>query len=1147
AVLLTASDLTRASTCEWQVLTALDARLGRREPVPQETDAMLDRTAMLGDRHEEALLAELRTRTEVVEIPKPSLDAEARSLAVALTQQAVDARAGAVFQAAFEGERFFGYADFIELDDEGRYVVSDAKLARRAKVTALLQLAAYARALRTMGVPVADEVRLLLGDGTVSVHQLRDIEPVLLERRARLERVVDERLAAASALAWGAEGVLACGQCAACAEQIALHDDVFQVAGIRKQQRDRLRAAGIGTMTQLASAAAGPKGMAEATFAALQRQARAQLRSRDASAVTVDVVDGAAIRDLPPPSPGDLFFDFEGDPLWQHGDVWGLDYLFGVRDADGEFTGFWAHSLPEERQALIDFLAYVGERRQRHPDLHIYHYASYERTHLLSLAARHGVGEEQIDDLLRDGVLVDLYPVVKRSLVVGSPSYSLKKLEPLYMPGERMGEVTNAGDSIVWFQQATELREAGDAAEAAALFAQIEEYNAYDVESTHRLRDWLLGLVPERAAAPTGEATPPEGLSPERAEVIAAREALVERLLAPAGEDPALRRPDQMALALAAAAVGYHARERKSFWWEHFERLDKPLDDWRDQKDVITVDEVLEVGPWLPAKQSLVRHVRFRGTVAPATRLSDETTQQFAVYEPPHVTAEGPPAWRSTHTKTTLTLDEDVFELVESAGRRDTAIPWDATPIALAPAQPPNSAPLEQSIEHWADAVAAAVEGRGDLAGALPADASLDVLRRRAPARLAEVVGDGTTDAIVRSLAELDASFVAVQGPPGTGKTYTGARVIAELVRRGWRVGVVAQSHATVEHMLDGVVEAGVPADRVVKKLRDGDTDAHPWTAAKDASVALGGEPGVMGGTAWNFAGHANKGFPPLDLLVIDEAGQFSLANTIAAGRAARRLLLIGDPQQLPQVSQGTHPAPVDGSALGWLCDGAAVIPERFGYFLGTSWRMHPQLCAAVSDLAYDGRLGAHDSERRLAGVEPGLEPVEVQHAGNTTLSVEEADAVVEIMRDLVGREWRDGTAQGRIKTRPLAPSDVIVVAPYNAQVGLLHDRLVAAGMGAASVGTVDRFQGREAAVVIVSMAASSAVDVPRGIEFLLSVNRLNVAISRGQWCAYLVHSPGLRGHLPPTPEGVAQLSAFLRLLATGVGRASGAAPSSRG
>ncbi|WP_425843689.1 TM0106 family RecB-like putative nuclease [Agrococcus sp. TSP3-2-1] len=1126
-LLLTASDLTSASACEWRVLTSLDARLGRRERPPADDDAMLARTAILGDAHEERLLAGMRERGPVVEIRR-ALDDEGRSEAVARTQAALDARAPAIFQAAFRGERFFGYADFVELDEQGRYVVSDAKLARHAKVTALLQLAAYARAIRAMGAPVGDEVRLLLGDDTVSTHALRDIEPVLLERRARFEHLVDERLQATDPLAWATDGILACGSCPACEEQIAATDDVFQIAGLRRDQRDRLRAAGICSVAELAAAddAAKPPRMAIATFASLRQQAAAQLRSREADAVSFELVDAAPIEALPSPSDGDLFFDFEGDPLWQDGPFWGLDYLFGVRDATGAFTGFWAHSLAEERQALIDFLAFVRERRERHPDLRIYHYASYERTHLLSIAARHGVGEEEVDDLLRAGVLVDLYPVVKRSLVVGSPSYSLKKLEPLYMPAERAGEVTNAGDSIVWFQQATELRERGEHEEADRLFRQIEAYNAYDVESTHGLRDWLRSLVSGTGAERA--AVSPKELSPERAEVVAARERLVERLLARAGDDPAHRDAEQTALWLAAAAVGFHTRERKTFWWEHFSRLDGLVEEWRDQRDVVTIDEVLEVGGWEqePRKQSPSRRIRFRGTVAPGSRLGDEASGMHAVYTQPSPVDPDATTELRAHARTTLTaIDGDEFELVEQAGKGNS--PWDALPIALTPAQPPNAGPLIESIEAWAEQVAATVPTEHALSESLPDDAALDVLRRRAPRALAPV-GEGdraTITAIADSLAGLDARFVAVQGPPGTGKTYTGARVIARLVERGWRIGVVAQSHATVEHMLEGVIEAGVPADRVLKKRKEGDTASHSWTASSDPEGELGTAGGVVGGTAWTFAGLANKGRSPLDLLVIDEAGQFSLANTIAAGRATKRLLLIGDPQQLPQVSQGTHPAPVDDSALGWLCDGAAVVPPEFGYFLGTSWRMHPALCEAVSDLAYDGMLSAHDSGRSMPGIEPGLVPVRVEHSGNTTTSPEEAEEVVRIIRGLVGREWID--KHGR---RPLTAADAIVVAPYNAQVGLLQDRLRQAGFGAASVGTVDRFQGREAAVVIVSLSASSAAEVPRGIEFLLSINRLNVAISRGQWLAYLVHSPGLRAHLPPRPEGVAQLSAFLRL-----------------
>ena len=1125
AVLLTASDLTVASNCEWQLLASLDHKLGLRDKPPSDEDAMLARTAELGDRHEERILAALKQQGEVVEIEK-GFDAEGRAAAIAATRAAVERGAPVIFQAAFGGDRFFGYADFIELDEHGEYVVSDAKLARRAKVTALLQLAAYARALRELGAPVSDEVRLLLGDGQVSEHRLRDIEPVFVERRARLERLVDERRTVRSRLEWGVAGIAACGQCAVCAEEIEAHDDVFRIAGIRRDQRDRLRASGISTVAELAASDGRPADMAIGTFRTLQRQARLQQASLAAGRTEFELIDAGAILDLPAPTPGDLFFDFEGDPLWQDGAVWGLDYLFGVRDISAEFTGFWAHTLVEERKALLDFLDFVRARRAAHPDLRVYHYAAYERTHLASLAARHGVGEQEVDEMLRTGVLVDLYPVVKRALAVGSESYSLKKLEPLYMPAERTQDVANAGDSIVWFQRATEMRALGDQAGADALLKQIEEYNAYDVESTHRLRDWLLSLVPGTAEDVQREVRVPKELTPERAEVVAAREELVERLLARAGDDPAHRDAEETALWLAAAAIGYHSRESKAFWWEHYRRLDEPLGEWRDQRDVVTIDEVLEEGAWAREKESIVRRIRFRGTAAPGSRVGVESDGWFAVYEPPTTIDPDRTTRLAAHAKTALTFDGEVFELRESAGRHQIAQPWGGLPIALAPSAPPGWFSLADSISAWADRVASAVAVDTSLVEALPADAPLDVLRRRPPSALAPVEAEDTIGAIVASLADLDAPFVAVQGPPGTGKTRTGAHVIAELVRRGWRIGVVAQSHTTVENMLDGILDkTELPASMIHKRPKDGDKRPQRWNVTQKPFDSLGAAPGVVGGTAWTFAGHANNGGAPLDLLVIDEAGQFSLANTIAAGRAARRLLLLGDPQQLPQVSQGTHPAPVDGSALGWLCDGRAVIPREYGYFLGTTWRMQPELTEAVSELAYDGQLDTHIHERSLAGVEAGLHSIPVAHLGNSTHSSEEADAVVATVRNLVGREWRDGDA-----SRPLTAADVIVVAPYNAQVAELHHALTVAGFADASVGTVDRFQGREAAVVIVSMAASSAEDVPRGADFLLSTNRLNVAISRGKWCAFLVHSPGLRGHLPATPAGVAQLSAFLRL-----------------
>jgi hypothetical protein len=457
----------------------------------------------------------------------------------------------------------------------------------------------------------------------------------------------------------------------------------------------------------------------------------------------------------------------------------------------------------------------------------------------------------------------------------------------------------------------------------------------------------------------------------------------------------------------------------------------------------------------------------------------------------------------------------------------------------LTPASPPRALNQQVAIDAWADAVIAA-------SPELPRDPATDILGRRPPRTrdggLPPSTGDDV-DAIVRAVTSLDHSYLAVQGPPGTGKTYVGSHVIARLIREhGFKVGVVAQSHAVVENMLDRVVAAGVPREQVGKAPKDPAAQVSFTAIAKNGMAEFTGTHAatgfVVGGTAWDFSHEGRIPRGSLDLLVIDEAGQFSLASTIAVSLVSPRLLLLGDPQQLPQVSQGTHPEPVDTSALGWVMDGADVIPAEYGYFLARTWRMHPAVAEPVSRLSYDGELAAHPATvlRELQGIIPGMHPVEVAHRGNATQSPEEAAVVVEIVRDLVGRDWRDiqiGESGDvtRLPARPLAQSDLIVVTPYNAQQVTVEEALAAAGFGDVPVGTVDKFQGQEAAVAIVSLAASSGRDAPRGLEFLLLRNRLNVAISRAMHTAYLVHSPGLLDDLPHTPEGVARLSGFARLV----------------
>ncbi len=395
-----------------------------------------------------------------------------------------------------------------------------------------------------------------------------------------------------------------------------------------------------------------------------------------------------------------------------------------------------------------------------------------------------------------------------------------------------------------------------------------------------------------------------------------------------------------------------------------------------------------------------------------------------------------------------------------------------------------------------------------------------------------------TVDAVHAAVRALDRSYVAVQGPPGAGKTFLASHVIARLVAEGAKVGVVAQSHAVIENlMLACCARDGFDVSRAVRLRGKSVTPDAPWSEVSDSELVelISGAGGLLfGGTVWDYVSERRVPAGSLDVLVVDEAGQFSLTNTVAAARAARSVLLLGDPQQLPQVSTGVHPYPVDVSALGWLSDGAAALDPRFGYFLGESWRMGSALCERVSWLSYDGALAsaAATAGRTLQGVEPGVVSYPVEHAGCSVRSVQEAQAVVDCVRELLGREWVPAAGA---EPRPLAAEDCIVVAAYNAQVDCVREALIAAGLADSSgagvrVGTVDKFQGQEAAVVLVSLA-SSRVDSGRGAGFVLSPNRLNVAVSRGQWRAVLVHSPWVARSVPQDVEEVLALSGFAGLV----------------
>jgi predicted RecB family nuclease len=1199
-LVFSASDLVIAASCEFQLLRKLDERLGRSPKAVFEDDEMLKHAAVLGDVHEHGVLA---TFVEEFDDWDPATgrgvydvvpaDAMDRATLLAKHHESIEAlRSGAdvVFQAAFFDGQFHGRSDFLVRQADGSYAVFDTKLARHAKVTALLQLAAYGDQLLKAGITPAPDVTLVLGatvaladggfDYVRSHHKLSEILPVFRERRQRFLALTSAHMRQTAAVRWGAPGISACGRCDYCQEQVKATEDLLLVARMNSAQRKKLHGQGIFTVKQLAAASLPA---ANASLLRLQDQARMQsgtgtadgevrhLKDDEEHTLRYRVIPENILAELPPPSKGDIFFDFEGDPLWQDRatGVWGLEYLFGVIEAptepggQGAFKPFWAHDREAERQAFLDFLDYVEKRRGDYPDMHVYHYAAYEKTALRKLSVMHVAGEDTVDQWLRDGLLVDLYQTVRNSIRISENSYSIKKLEPLYMGANlRSGDVKDAGASVVAYAQYCEARDAKRDAEAATILAGISDYNEYDCLSTLELRNWLLGLARERHLGP-GARDPAEhrqggtghalrvGAAPARSEDgdVGTALSFAELALAEFSEPgTGLSDADRQAVAMLAAAVSYHRRERKAFWWAHFDRCENGPDTHQQDRNVFLVEDAAVLEDWWRDGSKLPeRRVKLIGTVTPGSDLR-EGSGWFRMYEPPlpaglegtGIDGTGRNGWFGT----------EILELGHEDGKDTVVIrdklrrnidPYSQLPVALTEDQPIQTKSLEEALAVLADAAAAGLRASEPGARPFKKHPALDLVRR-VPPRLSSGLplpapGQGPDrfiDAITESVEVLDHSYLAVQGPPGTGKTHVGSHVIARLVARGWKVGVVGQSHAVVENLLrTAVTKAGVDPALVAKDVKH--QEPLPWDqrSAQDVARLLSSPGGALvGGTAWTMTG-ATVPAGSLDLLVIDEAGQFSLANTLAVAQASSRLLLLGDPQQLPQVSQGTHPEPVDESALGWISAGHATLPPELGYFLADSWRMTSALCRAVSELSYEGRLRSAPAAdlRRLDGVPAGIETVLVEHSGNITSSPEEAGEAVRQVRRHLGLDWH--TDQG---TRPLEEADILVVAAYNAQVNLIREALDRAALPDVRVGTVDKFQGQEAAVVIVSMACSAVAEAPRGMEFLLSRNRINVAVSRGQWRAVLIRASALTNYLPAHPEGLEQLGGFIGLCQKSVG-----------
>ena len=1128
-VRLAATDVSNHLACHHLTTLELSAARGERaRPAWEAPDLAVIRE--LGLRHEAAYLESLRQGgLEVVSLAGEGDETKI----VEETKRAMERGVEVIAQGALSDGRWFGRPDVLRKVPkpseswDWSYEVYDCKLARETKATTILQLAFYSELLGQIQGTDPEcmyVVPMPAGKGyQPASYRVQEYAAYYRHVKKRLEEACEDGESTASY----PEPCVHCEVCLwfrGCEARRRNDDHLSLVAGITLLQRKQLVDWETETVAKLAALPMPVKqkplhGSREG-IEKVREQARVQvqgrMRCKPVHEALLPVVEGTGFCKLPEPSPGDVFVDLEGDPF--AGDC-GQQYLFGFvaagEDGTLRYEKRWAFVAAEEKRGFEWFVDEVMARWKKFPAMHAYHFGVYEPAAFKRLMGTYATREEEIDSMLRAGLFVDVHTVFKQALRASVEEYSLKKLEVFY----GFERKTRREESLAAMRYVEHRLELGWEEEGLPeeFREALEGYNGEDCFSTAALRDWLEAERTRLAEGGAAIARPKVGDGAATEDVSARQQRvaeLVKKLTAGIPEDSKKRSELEKARWLLAGLLDWHRREDKANWWDYY-RL-------RDMKD----DDLLEDRQGVAGLKHVGR-VRLERTL-PVERYSFPK-QETDIRRGDRV-CQGELAIGKVEEIDVASRTMEIKRTNKSAGMHPSSIFVDG--------RGPKWEVLADSLfalGEWADGNEIDAPG--------PHRAARDLLLRKAPRlagdeQVAPLPGETPVETACRIVTALSDSLFAIQGPPGAGKTHTGACMICRMVSMGKKVGITALSHKVIRNLLEKVLEIadelGMKGIRCVQKAKEeGDDEGIATiTIAKSNEDALNalqfGKAQVAAGTAWMWARpeFANA----VDVLFIDEAGQMALADVLAAARSAKKLVLIGDPQQLQRPLKGSHPDGAEKSALEHLLDGRKTIADDMGLLLPETWRMHPKVCEFTSEMFYEGKLGTRPvtHPRILQGHSwlkgAGIWFVPMRHEGNRNSSAEEVERISQIVGSLLktGVTWfRSSTESRQVKLE-----DILIVAPYNAQVSDLSEKLPGA-----RIGTVDKFQGQEAPVVIYSLTTSSPEDAPRGMEFLYSLNRFNVATSRAMTAVIVVGSPKLFTPECKSPRQMQLANAFCAYL----------------
>jgi predicted RecB family nuclease len=1032
-----------------------------------------------GYEHEKGYLQSLKDEgRSIIEISSDQSSHDRIHSTIEVLRSGVDV----IYQARLDVDPWFGNADFLMKTNlpselgQFSYEVLDTKLSKTPETKHIMQLCVYSDLLEKIQGVRPKLMHLVLGDRTSAEFKVDDFFHYYQKAKLRFEVYVNNP--PASSYPEPCNHCQLCHWRDRCTDQWQNDDHLNLVANIQRSQIDKLLKAGIRTVADLSALPVDLKieELNQDVFLRLRSQATLQDYKRCTNQNKLELLEPGPTKGferLPLSDKGDLFFDMEGDPLYPGG----LEYLFGLyylAEGRATFLPFWGHNSQEERLAFEQFMAFLDQHLSQYPNAHIYHYNHYETTALKRLAGQYATCTEQLDNLLRQNKFVDLYKVVRESIRTSEPGYSIKNLETFYME-KRENAVATAMDSIIVYNR---WRKLGD----DTLLQEIADYNEVDCVSTARLRDWLITLRPHGMGWFKNQA------QEEASSSLARKEWEVEYekyhvLLTVGGDDSAHLRQRILDL------LEFHNREAKPQYWAMFERQDKFEDELIADNDCI--GGLVRFGEPEEEKSSFVYDYHFPAQEY-KLRIGDSAVDTASLQT----------------VGTIFNINEDERTVRIKRSKRSDAPP---ERLSIGPGRPIDAKSMRAAIYSVADSI---IEGSTNRYQAIKdiLNKSLPRIQGKSPGIPLITSGELQKEAL-EIINNLDNSYLFIQGPPGAGKTYTSSHIIVELMRRGKKIGVAANAHKAIHNLLDKI--EAVAADEGfqfegVKKASKGSIESYYDGACiknVEKTEALSLNENLVAGTAWFFSNEYLK--EHLDYLFIDEAGQVALANVVAMGTAAKNIILIGDQMQLGQPIQGTHPGEAGLSILDFLLGDHATIPPERGIFLDNTRRMRPSVCQFISEAFYEGRLHAHESTSQRSLVfdgigipEEGIHIIEATHEGCSQKSIEEGAIIKSLYQLLLKQQFKENGKAPRALTR----DDILVVTPYNVQVNYLRSILPEG----AKVGTVDKFQGQEAPVVLVSMVTSSAEDLPRNIEFLYSKNRLNVAISRAQCLSVVVMNPNL-------------------------------------